>query len=247
MPNTLQSAILAAALALVVAQTGPNDLAVKESQHSLEIRLTRLLKWENGCLEVSIDRQNRSTAPIFLPFNGLFIESSVRELTDDPAKGLSEKWRTAYGASDIIFHDVIRLGPGESRHDDYCVGPTIAVVSMQRKSRREVPLRGRLQIYALCYPPEQDWEISKAQREEMARTPPAKWKNADRQRAQSTMLEVSIPCFRAGCAAECADPPVVLEDEAVWVPDITYNDEAYITRGRGLDEELAKKFPQCRN
>ena len=247
MLNRLQSVILAAAVALTGAQTGQNNSPAKPSQQPLEIRLTRPLQWVNGCLTVSIDRVNRSTAPLFLPFGGLSIESSVLELTDDTAKDQKEGWRNAYGSSDIIFHEVIRLAPGELRHDDYCVGPTIAVVSMQRESRREVPLRGRLQIYAVYSPAEQDWQISKAQREEMAQTPPAKWKNADRQKPASTMLELSIPCFKAGCATECSEPPVVLEDEKVWVPDISHNSEAYLTRGRALSEELARKFPQCHN
>jgi hypothetical protein len=245
MSNLLQSVILVAAMALMGTQTGQNNWPDKRLQQPLEIRVTRPLKWVNGCLAVSIDRVNRSKAPLFLPFNGLSIESSVLELTNDPAKGQKEGWRNAYGASDIIFHEVIRLAPGELRHDDYCVGPTISVVSMEKKSRREVPLRGSLQINAVYYPAELDWQISKAQREEMAQTPPAKWKNADRQRPSSTTLELSIPCLKAGCAAECSEPPVVLEGEKVLVPDISHNNEAYFTRGRVLNEELARKFPQC--
>lgn len=139
------------------------------------------------------------------------------------------------------------LSGNPSRHDDYCVGPTIPVASAQRESRREVPLRGTLQIDAVYYRAEQAWQISKAQREEMAQTPPAKWKNADRQKAAVTTLELSIPCVKAGCASECTKPPVVLEDEKVWVPDITHNDEAFIARGRALNEELTRKFPQCLN
>jgi hypothetical protein len=87
-----------------------------------------------------------------------------------------------------------------------------------------VPLRGTLQIEAVYYRAEQNWQISKAQREEMAQTPQAKWKNADRQKGAATTLELSIPCVKAGWASECTKPPVVLEDEKVWVPDIFYNE-----------------------
>jgi hypothetical protein len=247
MSNLLQSVILMVAMTLMGTQTERDDSPDKRSQQPLEIRVVRPVKWVNRCLALSIDRVNRSTAPLFLPFNGLLIESSVLEITDDPAKGPKIGWRPAYGASDIIINDVIRLAPGESRRDDYCVGPTFPVVSAHRESRREVPLRGTLQIDAVYYRAEQNWQISRAQREEMAQTPPAKWKNANRQKAAAITLELSTPCVKAGCASECTKPPVVLEDEKVWVPDIFYNDEAFINRGRALNKELARKFPQCLN
>lgn len=234
-------------MAFAGAGSGQNDSAAKQTQQPLEIQVTKPIQWEEGCLKVRIDRINSSAEPLFLPINGLFIEFSVLELTDDSAKGQKESWRTAYGASDIIFHDVIRLASGDSKHDDYCVGPTIPLVSRENQSRREVPVRGKLQIYAVYYPAERSWQISKAQREEMANTPPARWKNADRPKAASTTLELLIPCLQTGCAVECTRPPVVLGDEKVWVPDISRWNEAYIARGRALNEQLARKFPPCPN
>jgi hypothetical protein len=216
-------------------ESGQNDSAVKQAQQPLEIRVTEPIRWENGCLRVHIDRINRSAELLFLPVNGLFIESSVLELTDDIPKGQKEAWRTAYGASDIISYDLIRLSSGEFKRDDYCVGPRIPLLSRERESRREVPMRGKLQVYAVYYPAQHGWLTSKAQGE------------ADRQRATSTTLELSIPCPEAGCAAECTRPPVILEDEKIWVPDVTRWDKAYITRGRALNEELARKFQQCPN
>jgi hypothetical protein len=96
MSNPLQSVSLVVAIALMGAQTGWNDSPDKRSQQPLEIRVVRPVKWVNRCLALSIDRVNRSTAPLFLPFNGLLIESSVLEITDDAAKGPQGGWLPAY-------------------------------------------------------------------------------------------------------------------------------------------------------
>jgi len=247
MSNCLLFVILAVAMTLGGEQNGQKDSAEKQSRQPFVARVTRPLKWEKGCLKVSIDRVNRSMAPLFLPFNGLYIEFAVSESSEDPAKDKSERWLTAFGASDILFDDVIRLAPGASRHDEYCVGPTVPVVSPEKETRREVPVRGRLRIEAFYYPAQQDWQISEAQREKMAQTPPAKWKNADKQNLKTFTLGLPIPCSKVGCAPECSGPPVVFEGESMFVPDVLGRDDDWISRGRMLNEELAKTSPQCPN
>jgi len=247
MSSSLPSVILVIVLAFVGTPLGQNASADKQPRRPFVARVTRPLKWEHGCLKVSIDRVNRSTAPLFLPFNGLYIEFAVSESSDHPTNGESERWLTAFGASDLIVNDVVRLAPGASRHDDYCVGPTVPVVNPKKKIRREVPVRGRLRIEAFYYPAQQDWQISEAQRERMAQTPPANWKNADKQSLKTFALDLPIPCPKVGCTPECSGPPVIFEGESMFVPDVLSGNEDWNRRGRLLNEELAKKSPQCLN
>src|SRR5208337_2248527 len=82
-------------MALGGATIGQNDSTYRRAQQRLRIRVAEPFKWGNGCLKLSVDRINRSKSPLFLPFNGLFIEPSDAEFPGDPAKGLSERWRTA--------------------------------------------------------------------------------------------------------------------------------------------------------
>src|SRR5208337_2667334 len=102
-------------MALGGATIGQNDSTYKRAQQRLRIRVAEPFKWGNGCLKLSVDRINRSKSPLFLPFNGLFIEPSDAEFPGDPAKGLSEGWRTAkpltspqgrWASAGWLFHEL---------------------------------------------------------------------------------------------------------------------------------------------
>lgn len=200
-------------------------LSEQKAPRPLEIRLTKPLAWKNYCLQVSITRINRSKSPIFLPFFGIAIYSSVTDATNSLGQGKGEAWIIAHGNFGISSSDVTRLGPGEARHDVYCIGDTVPVVNHDKKMRRQVRVQGHLRISASYLPEAQEWQISKAQREEMMLTPPSKWKNADRSNGGSVALEVPIPCPRGVSQAECGVPPPVFDGEsAVMIPDIGGNE-----------------------
>jgi hypothetical protein len=113
------------------------------------------------------------------------------------------------------------LGPGEAKQDVYCLWDTFPLENRETKIRRQVRLLGRLRISAGYFPEAQRWQISNAQREEMLRTPTAKWKNADRSNGGSVTLEVPIPCPEGVNEAQCATAPPVFEGEhPVAIPDI---------------------------
>lgn len=193
----------------------------QEIARPLEIRLTKPPVWKNYCLEVSITRVNLSKSPIFLPFNGVFIFSTVTDATNTLGQGEGEAWFPVHGLSDIISSDVTRLGPGEAKQDVYCLWDTFSVVNRETKMRRQVRLLGRLRISAGYFPGAQRWQISNAQCEEMMRTPAAKWKNADRSNGGSATIEVPIPCPEGVNEAQCATaPPVFKGERGVAIPDI---------------------------
>jgi hypothetical protein len=185
----------------------------------LQIR-PKTLAWKGNCLKVSIVRSNRSNSPIFLPFYGFEINSSVTDATNALGQGKGQAWLSVIGGSDIIVSAVTRLGPGEIKNDDFCLADSITVVKRENKMRRQVPVRGVLRITAAYFPEAHGWQISNAQREEMSTTPRAKWKNADRSNRGQVTIELPIPCHRGEIHPDCTVPPVVFAGEGpVLVPD----------------------------
>ena len=232
------------AIALASAQTKSGE-SVADSAPRLEIRVTKPPTWNDGCLKLRIERLNTSKTAVFLPFSGLLIASSATESSSVDIKSEKQRWVTAFGASDVVIRDVKRLAAGHSERDEYCLQPTIAVVNPEKETSREIPVRGRLKIIATYYPPQEDWQISKAQREELMRTPPSEWKIPDRSRPLSTSVEREIPCRRTGCPLECRVPPLIFPGEDVWIPDITAHNTQYIERGNAINLELARTQPSC--
>jgi hypothetical protein len=171
---------------------------------------------------VSIKRTNRSKSPIFVPsLAGVFIDSSVTDATNSLGQGTGMAWFSVYGMSDIIDPSVTRLAPGATKRDTYCVWDTFPVVDSGKKMRRQVRLQGNLRIYASYYREAPSWQTSKPQREEMARTPPTKWKKADRWTGGSVMTEIPIPCPKGATKPDCTLPPAIFQGEhSVPVPDV---------------------------
>jgi hypothetical protein len=200
----------------------PTTSSSQAISQPLEIHLANAPHWKNFCLEVSISRTNRSKSPIFLPsFAGVLINSSVTDATNTLGQGTGVAWFTVYGMSDIIDLSVTRLAPGEIRRDTYCIWDTFPVVDSEKKMRRQVRLQGYIRIYATYYREAPNWQISKQRREEMAQTPPSKWKNADRWNSGSVMTEIPIPCPEGVNKPDCTIPPPIFQGErGVPIPDV---------------------------
>src|ERR1700722_11173589 len=67
MPPMLAMFILLFFQPLAKVQPRPSKSVVMQIPQPLELRLTEPLKWENGCLRVSLELVNRSENPFFLP------------------------------------------------------------------------------------------------------------------------------------------------------------------------------------
>ncbi len=220
-----------------------SDLAAQPSPRPLEIRLTKPLKWANGCLQVSINRVNRSANPLFLPTTGLFVASSATLAADVSAEPHGVRWFTVFGASDVVDLNAMPLAAGLTIHDYECIGSTFAVNNPKKKTRREVPVRGKLRIYANYFLSEQDWRTHKSQMEEMFRTPPDKWKEI--LKPEVTTITVPIPCRESDCEHDCNAPPIVLAGEGMIIPDTLSGAREWIKRGKAINDQLAKQLAPC--
>jgi hypothetical protein len=163
------------AVALAGTQVRQNTQLDPGAAHPLEIQITKPLQWQNGCLLVSMDRVNRSKGTLFLPLMGLYISSSAIEVGEDARNSGEPEWMVIYGLSDIIDWDATPIAAGERVHDEHCLSPSVAVVNLDKKTHRQIPLRGTLKIDASYFLTESDWRENKSMHEEMlrAKTPPA--------------------------------------------------------------------------
>jgi len=227
--------VIVAALGGVLGQT--SDSA--KSLHPLEIRITAPLRWKGSCLQVSIDRVNRSAGSPYLPVMGMLMASSTTSLVSGKLK-----WFTVYGASDILDTSATPLQSGITQHNDYCVGPTFAVVDLKNKTRRQVPVRGKLRVYASYFLSEQDWHTNESQVEEMLRIPLSQWQ-AKVLRPKAVTITVPIPCREPACNPNCDAPPFVQGNETEVIPDTLSDAHDWNNRGKAITEELEQKLFPC--
>ena len=222
------------------------DKVEKLTPSPLEIRLSELPHWEKNCLKVSVDRINHSSTALFLPVKGLFIATSVSEATDTGNK-LEERWINIFGFSDIGIWDATPIAVGATVHEEKCLYPEVAVVSLHAQSRRLIPLRGRLKFDATYFLTEKDWQNDKKNHEEMFQTKPAKWDLDKIAREGPKLVSVltAIPCREADCKLSCNAPPVVLKDENRVIPDVFAFEPDWGTRGDKISNDLAREFPLC--
>jgi hypothetical protein len=240
--------ILSALLVLLAAGSGaaqqPADQTQNESPGPLQVRITKPLRWEGGCLSVSLDRVNLSSTPLFLPVMGLYISTSASEVGDETGKSDAVRWINVYGAGDLVTWDATSLASDAIAHDEHCLGPTVPVISLERKTRRQMPLRGKLRIDAYYFLTEKDWQENKSRHEEMMRTPPSQWDKISRNDSQVTTVFAAIPCREANCSSGCDSPPLILRGENRAVPDVGFGPD-WKARGKTVSDELAKKSGAC--
>lgn len=215
----------------------------QRSSSPLEIRLTKPAHWEKGCLTISLDRINNSSASLFLPDMGLYISGSVNEVPDGTDKKSERRWLNFYGATDIIFWGADAIAPGGVVHGDYCLPPEMPVMNLNAQTRREVALRGTLRIDAYYFFTEDDWKKNKTQHEQMLRTPPKQWKDIALEQPKVVTILIRIPC-QVACSSGCDNPPPVVHGEARIVPD-GYAERGWEVRGKTVGDDLARKFPAC--
>lgn len=231
--NALLPFALGGIAILVGIQTEPNKSAPKQRFQPLEIRLAKPLKWENGCLDVSLDIVNRSAKPIFLLTTGLYIDLSAKLLSSVQEKNGGERWLNLYGVSDVIpILSVRKLAPGAVNHDGHCVRSTVDVVDFGSQIWREVPVRGRLRISVQYYA--SDPNQAKPRKKYVATEQPV---------AEVTTLAAPIPCPDGRCALGCDGPPSIEESEEQLVPNIRPHDQEWMERGNERNKILGNLYP----
>ncbi len=217
----------------------------KEASKPLTVKLSAAPRWVNGCLDVSMDRTNQSPQTIYIPQMGLQISTSAREVSEDTGERRGLTWISVYGVSDIVDWEAQPLAPGAAIHDNECLGPSIRIANLKKKTRRDIPLRGMLRIDASYFLTEEDWKKNESQHEEMLRTPPAQWNTIVIKNPIDVRIDVKIPCRGADCASHCDAPPLILPGEGRVFPDVWYNAPSMNARGKAVSEELAERYPGC--
>ena len=202
-------------------------------------------KWADGCLALTVERVNTSPQTIYIfERGGLLILLSAKRIHDDPKKKPADVWLPIYGLSDIATFDADPLAPGSRTIDHLCLPETFAVVSQEKKTRRQVAVRVQVQIVEYYFPTEGDWRASEAQREQMLHQPDKR--PTTLRRTQNTALEMLLPCLpRSACAAECTTPPLIVESEKTIVPDVYQLDKDWNDRGTMLAETLDQTHSAC--
>lgn len=217
----------------------------QDRREPFEVHLSKPLQWVNGCLSVSLDRINHSTVPLFLPDMGLYISTPVRDASELTGRQGGQEWINVYGAVDIISWDATKIAAGATVHDEHCLNPQVAVVSLKSETRREIPLRGKLRIDAYYFLTANEWQQYKSSHEQMLRIPPDQWDKIGRHDPQVVTIFAAIPCREAGCAPSCDDPPIILYGENRMIPDVAQFDPDWEARGKTVTDELARQFPAC--
>ncbi len=242
MSNRLILAIIAVVVALSAMSARSDSGGGQPPSKPLEVRITRPLSWRNNCLQVNIDRVNRSSTALFLPVQGLSIGSSTTLVTET-GESSRVRWVAVWGVSDIINSGAESLAPGATKHDDICLPPSTAVVNLKEKTSRQLPLRGKLMISATYFLTEQDWLRNKSQVDAMFKTAPNTWPKVKPPKV--TTITAPIPCRETACLPACEEPPLLREGEVKVIPDTVSDEPSWIERGRVVSTELEKKQAPC--
>ena len=122
--------------------------------------------WVNGCLDLTVERVNTSSQTIYLPeWEGVYFLLSTKLIHNDPSKKDEDIWLPIYGLSDIVTFEARPFAAGSKTADHYCLPETSAVVNQQKKTRRQILVRGQVKIVASYFPTEDDWKTNKAEQE----------------------------------------------------------------------------------
>jgi hypothetical protein len=191
--------------------------------------------WDNGCLRGGLDIVNRSAGPLFLTKMGPYFAIALDVSKDGSQSDHALEWVNIYGDTDTITSEVDSLPAGSKIHQDFCFRPTVWVVNVQRETRREIPVRGKLRVDVSYFASEQDWKTYKDLWLE---------NESDALRLWSTAF-AEIPCAKATCKPDCNRPPVGIHGESRSLTDIGQSSPGMNVRGKELTEQLSRKFPPC--
>jgi hypothetical protein len=211
------------------------DQATKAPVSLLEVRLAEPMRWESGCLFISLDRTNHSNAPLFLTTMGPYFDIALDVSHDEGKAGEGFEWINISGMSDIRLTETNSLAPNATMHTNACLRPTVCVTNLQKKTHREIPVRGKLRVEVSYFLTKGDaenywkWKMEGILSREML------W----------AKLFAEIPCTHATCTMDCSNPPLGVHGEVRMVPDVFDLIGEYNVQGKALTQELERKFPSC--
>jgi hypothetical protein len=213
---------------------------------SLEIRVSSLL-WESGCLRVGLQVINQSNVPVFLTAMGPYFDVALDVSKDNPSSQDALEWVNVRGVSDIVTWDAEPMAEHSSSRKNYCIGKRVWVVNRQKKTRREIPVRGQMRITVSYFPNEDAYKKNKSWHydTESAGRPHNPFNPPEDTAPQWTTVTIDIPCPNATCGEDCARPPLGFHGEVRVVPDVYFIDANWNRRGEAVTHELDAKYPPC--
>lgn len=246
------SVFKSAILILLIGSTGTlaqtvdagRSLSADKGSPALQVRVTGPVLWLEHCLSLRIDRTNRSNTPLWIPNDGLYVDTSITELSDKKGRRDAAEWVNVLGVTDLIDFDSKPIAPGSTLHENLCLPETVAVVNRTAKTRRQIELRGRLRIAAFFFLTERDYLTNKAEHEAMFRNSGTAAKGRLTVYPEATKTEISIPC-RNSRACRCDMPALLLYGESPIIPDIFAYRTDWNKRGKRINGKLAHKQPPC--
>src|ERR1700686_1822105 len=120
-----------------------NQIALKP----LEIRVTELPKWQNGCLKFAYEVGNQTANTLWLPINGSRVNAAVRVAASN--HGTQEKkddWVTITPFFDSNPWDAAPMPPRETYHEEPCFPRTFHISKRSGGRGRNLPIRAQIQI-----------------------------------------------------------------------------------------------------
>jgi hypothetical protein len=194
-----------------------NQVALKP----IEIRITEMPKWQNGCLKVAYNVVNQTANTLWLPINGSRVNAAVWVAASK--HGTQERkadWIPITPFFDSNPWDAAPMPPRQTDHEEPCFPRTFHVSKTSGGRGRNLPMRDQIQIVIEYFLTEQELHTNEGQHRAMITK-----EEAERVRAQAELLQpqtasviLSVPCYPGDRASGCNKRPHLKDGEAMWVP-----------------------------
>jgi len=160
---------------------------------------------------------------------GPYFDIALDVSKDEARSGGPVAWVNVEGFSDVvIWSDANTRAEGSGTRRDFCLTPSVWVVNLRAKTRRKIPVRGKLRVRVSYFSTQGDFESYRDNPEQ--RKDSLLW--------SETYLE--IPCRPASRKSDCTRMPVGVEGEMRIVPEVRVFSD-WNARGDRLTRELARK------
>jgi len=223
------------------------EIQLEKAPASLELRLTSPPRWEKNCLVVSLDRISHSSVPVFLTSMGPYFYMALNVTSEGSAEPTTE-WINIQGIVDIKSSNAYPLAPDAVAHDTYCLPSAVWVINPNKKTRRELPLRGKLRVDVSYFLTEESWKTNRGRFIDPSLNVDREAKSSDEPSEIApkwARILAAIPCSVSTCTSHCDDPPMGLPGEFRPVPDVYYILHEWNERGKAVTEELSRKSHSC--
>lgn len=186
----------------------------------LEIRVTEIPKWQNGCLKVAYEVVNQTASTLWLPINGSRVNAAVQVAASQHGTHEKDDWATITPFFDSNPWDAAPMPPRRTDHEEPCFPRTFHVSKRSGGRGRNLPVRAQIQIVIEYFLTEQDWRTNVSQHQVMMMKAGAEWEHlqAELLQPQTASVVLSVPCYPGEDISECNKRPRLKDGEAIWVP-----------------------------